>query len=446
MRTLLLVCLLGSAVSGSAQEPFTLKDAVSIALTKNPSIEASAASIRAAEQRLAQARANYLPKVNYSESYARSNNPVFVFSTLLTQRRFTEQNFAIRALNHPDSVQNFQSLVAVDQLAFDGGMTRHAARSADLGVQLMSQDDRRLRMEIVQGVLRAYYGVLLSAEALQAAQEALRSAEADAQRAESVRDAGMSTDSDVLSIQVHLAAVREQQIRRSFDLDLAKAALNEALGLPLDTPHKLTSGLQPIPLSERELAEFEREALASRPEARQANLAVQLAESQNASARSALLPQVYLRGAFEADRARFVNQGGANWLAAVTLRWQVFNGFENRARVRQTVEETRGARAQQQRTGSSLRLQVRQAYYDLRSAQQRIEVARSAVTQAEESLRIIKNRYQAGLTNVTELLRNETALLEARTRYLGAVHDQRVAAGALELAAGTLSADSSVLD
>jgi outer membrane protein TolC len=50
------------------------------------------------------------------------------------------------------------------------------------------------------------------------------------------------------------------------------------------------------------------------------------------------------------------------------------------------------------------------------------------------------------LTNVTELLRSETALLETRVRRLAAVYDQRLAAAALEMAAGTLNADSNVLD
>ena len=67
------------------------------------------------------------------------------------------------------------------------------------------------------------------------------------------------------------------------------------------------------------------------------------------------------------------------------------------------------------------------------------------MTQAEESLRITQNRYEAGFNNVTDLLRTETALLEAQTRQLAAVHDQRIAAAALELAAGTLTADSEVL-
>jgi outer membrane protein TolC len=87
-------------------------------------------------------------------------------------------------------------------------------------------------------------------------------------------------------------------------------------------------------------------------------------------------------------------------------------------------------------------LQVRQAHAGLKAAEERIEVASAAVTMAEESLRITKNRYEAGLATVSDLLRNETALLETQTRRLAAVYDQRVAAAMLELAAGTLSVDS----
>ena len=72
-------------------------------------------------------------------------------------------------------------------------------------------------------------------------------------------------------------------------------------------------------------------------------------------------------------------------------------------------------------------------------------MAQAAVAEAEESLRITQNRYTAGLANVTDLLRNETAVLESRTRHLAAVHDQRIAAVGLELAAGKLTEGSEVL-
>jgi outer membrane protein TolC len=77
---------------------------------------------------------------------------------------------------------------------------------------------------------------------------------------------------------------------------------------------------------------------------------------------------------------------------------------------------------------------------------QHIEVAKAAMGEAAESLRITQNRYGVGMAPVTDLLRTETAVFESQTRYLAAVHDQRVAATMLELAAGRLTADSEVLN
>ena len=81
----------------------SLKDAVRLALDKNKSIEASGAATKAADTGISEARSGLLPKVNYSESWTRSDNPVFVFSSLLTQKQFGAQNFEIGPLNAPIS-------------------------------------------------------------------------------------------------------------------------------------------------------------------------------------------------------------------------------------------------------------------------------------------------------------------------------------------------------
>jgi len=429
-----------------AQDPLALRDAVRLALRENKAVAATDAAMRASATRVDQARGGLLPKLNYSESYTRSNNPVFVFSSLLSQHQFGPENFNIGPLNRPDSLNNFQSQLSIDQVLYDAGQVRTAVKSAELGKQMTGEEQRRTSMQVISGVARSYYGAILAAESLKTAEQALRSAEADLKRAESVRAAGMSTDVDVLSIRVHLAAVNEQRIQRAADLDVARASLNDALGLPLDAPHALTTALTALDLPDLTLANLERDASSSRPEARQIHLAADLAKTQLASARSSLLPQVSFRAAFEADRQDFVTKGGTNWLASVGLRWNLFNGGSDKARIEESSHWLDRAHADEQRVDSAVRLEVRRAFADLRAATQRIEVAKAAVAEAEESLRITQNRYEAGMSNVTDLLRNETAVLESRTRYLAAVHDQRVAATMLELAAGRLSADSEVLN
>jgi outer membrane protein TolC len=445
MKKTLLMVILGSLPCW-AQDPMSLKEAVRVAIDKNQSVEASVAARKAAESRIAEARGGNLPKVNYSESWTRSDNPVFVFSSLLTQHQFGEQNFQVGPLNRPDFLNNFQSQVTVDQPLYDAGLTKHAVRSAELTKDMASEEGRRTQMEVIAGVIRSYYDSLLGVEQLNVTGQATRSAQADLERAQAVRTAGMSTDVDVLSIRVHLASVREQQIARAADLDVARAALNDALGLPLDAAHALSTALTPLNVPESLLADYEKNALSERPEAREVRLATSLAENRTATVRSSLLPQVGVHAAFEADRQRFYDRGGANWLVSIGVRWNLFNGFSDKARIEESTFALRQSKAEQERTGSAIRLQVRRAYADLRAAGQRIEVAKASVAEAEESLRITQNRYESGMSNVTDLLRTETAVLEARTRHLVAIHDQRIAAAMLELAAGTLTVDSEVLN
>jgi outer membrane protein len=208
----------------------------------------------------------------------------------------------------------------------------------------------------------------------------------------------------------------------------------------------LTTSLHVSDLPGITLAEYEDAAVRNRPEALQAKLATSLARNQVEAARSNLMPQVGFRAAFEADRQRFYDRGSANWLAAIQLNWNLFNGFADKARIDAGNFALRRGATEEERTGSAIRLQVRRAYADLRSSEARIEVAKASVEESHESLRIIQNRYGAGMSTVTDLLRAETAVQEARTRYLAAVHDQRIAAVMLEMAAGRLTPDSEALN
>lgn len=434
------------AATAFAQDSLSVRDAARLAQKDNPGVRAAASRVSASQVRMDSARSGYLPKVNYLESWQRSNNPVFVFSTLLTQRRFSEANFRLDALNNPASVNNFQSVLSAEQTLYDGGLTKRQIASAGLQKKMTAEEQSLLEMNLAAGAARAYFGVLLAEEARKVALQAVASAEADLRRAETVRNAGMATDADVLSLQVHLAAMKEQEIQRRSDVEVARAALNEVTGAPLDTVRSLTTTLQPLPSLALKRDDYEKRATEQRPDSRQASLAVSLAETQSTMARAAYLPQVSLRGALEADRGKFVTQAGGNWFAGVSLRWNLFNGFADRGRIQESEYAVKANQAQKKQVDAGLQLQVRRAWADLQSATERIQVADTAITQAEESLRITSNRYEGGLSTVTDLLRNQLARLESSLRRLMAVHDQRVAATMLELAAGTLTPDSEVLN
>src|SRR6476469_3927497 len=110
-----LLLILGLAAPAAAQTPLSLSDAIARARAHNPDAGSSAAGEREAAQRVTQQRAGYWPRVDVAESWQRGDQPVFVFSSLLSQRQFTAADFALDSLNHPDAVDNFRATVMIEQ-------------------------------------------------------------------------------------------------------------------------------------------------------------------------------------------------------------------------------------------------------------------------------------------------------------------------------------------
>jgi outer membrane protein TolC len=441
-RTLALFVL---AVPLTAQEALTLRRAVDLALQSHPLVAAADAGEKEGEARIRQARSGYLPRIHFSESLQRGNNPVFVFSSLLNQRQFSQGNFSLASLNRPDALSNYQSRLTVEQVLFDSGQTSRGIEAARFTREMAGQDTRRNHSDVILSVLRTYFAVQLAEKNLAVARQSSESVQADLDRAESIYRSGRSTQADVLAVRVHLAAMHEQEIRAANDLAVARAALNDAIGVGLDRSFDLTTPLESGAAAPgATLEHYLRLAAEHRPEMKQAELAGKLARTGQQIASSAYWPQVAFQAMAEADRQNFRGKGGANWFTAVTLRWNLWTGGETRARVEQARFAGFRADALRRRTESAIQLEVRKAYLDVRAAAQRVEVASVAAAEAREAHRIVQNRHQAGLTTVTELLRSETALAAARTRRLAAIYDHRVAEAALEHAAGALVAGAAI--
>ncbi len=112
-----------------------------------------------------------------------------MFGALLTQRQFTAANFDLRSLNRPDALNNFQTQLTAEQLVYDFGGRKNGVISAEIGKKMTEEDRRRAELQLIANVARTYHGVTLSRQALQVAEEAVKSAEADLKRAESVQAA-----------------------------------------------------------------------------------------------------------------------------------------------------------------------------------------------------------------------------------------------------------------
>jgi len=430
------------AQNTSAPQEITLPQAIEVALKNNPTLQAADSYAESVRHAVAGAKAGYLPRLDFSEGFMRSNNPVFVFSSLLTQRRFAAQDFGLGSLNFPLPLDNFRTEFAASAPLFDAGQTSRRVRDARLDSQGAQHGVERTRQEVIYNVINAYLNQLLAQESVKVAETSVKSTEEDLARAQARQAQGQALLSDVLSADVQLAQAHEELIRARNDAAVAQAALDVAMGLPEDAPEQAKGPLSDIAFETGTLAERQQRALALRPDYQQLLIGKQKAATATEGARAQFLPTVSLFSSWEQDNETFAARGGNNWAAGATLNFNLFDGGARRAQLAESHARERQADALRAEMAAGIRLQVRQAYLSLTAARQRVDVSRDSASRAQESLNILRNRYETGLATITDVLNAETAHARAERDSLSAVYDDRIAYATLELATGELSPGS----
>jgi outer membrane protein TolC len=425
--------------SASAQTPLTIEEAMNRAQVETSDARALGAAIDAADARRERAQSGFWPRVDVTETVQRGNHPVFAFSSLLSQRRFTAANFAIPALNDPDPITNTRTAVTFEQPVFDAGLTRLGVQAATLGREAATAARDTARQDLGFRAAQAFVRVLQLEAMVRATNAAVAAAESDGLRARARREVGLVTEADVLAVDVQLADMRQRHIAASADLAVARIELADAVGLPLTAsvvavrPAPRASGVDGDALVQ--------EALTTHPQLRQADLRVQLAENGQRTARAALWPTVGVQGGWEFNGATLGTQQ-SSWIIGTEVRVNVFRGFADTARIAEARQAHVGAIAEREGVARRVELDVRAAVAQLAAARAREDAGRAALTQARESQRIIRDRYESGLATVTDVLRAAEATLDAESRATNAELDVILQTVALDRALGRLGPES----
>ena len=423
----------------------TLAQAVRVALDQNPAFRESSDEAEAARARLKQVQAGWFPRFDFHQDFTRGNNPVYVFGTKLTQRQFSTDDFRLNALNTPLPLDNFQTRLDGRWRVFDSGETLFHQRSAKKLVTAADFETEQARQDLILEVVRDYYGLLVLRENLRAADEAVKTAEASARRMETMHEAGLIVDSDLLSAKVFLAQMKDRQIRAQNDLALANMQLARAMGLAVDAPTEPSQALVEPGASERTIEDWIKIALDQRPALRAALLQQDAMEQERKATKAEFGPKIGLFGSTERDAMTLGGPSGTNWTAGAQLEFNLFAGGAQKAKLAEATANASKAKHGMEWFRSGVQMEVRKAYLDASAAAQRTAAARDASDQAKESLRIVQNRFESGLTTSTELFRAQTAQLEATTGYLAALQDWQVARAQLERAAGVLTPESTLV-
>jgi outer membrane protein len=405
----------------------TLTDARALAIRNHPRVLAAQSEVQRAGQMTVEAKSAYYPTLNGDITGAGA---------------IDNSRIGAGLINDPRLFNHFGTGVTLSQLITDSGRTRNLVASSKLQGQAAEQNAKATDYDIIFGVDRAYYEVLLSQQLVTVAQQAVKTRQTVVDQVSELYKNKLRSEVDLSFAQVNLADAQLMLIRAQNRLNTAYASLGQALGTNQATHYKLTElPMPPIPPADDQ--QLIAQAYQNRPELSSMRLQAE-ADQRFARAEADLkLPTVSFIGA--AGALPWIVAGNANpnipdgyGAAAVNVSIPIFNGHLFTARRRAAEYQLAAANQQTRDWENRIAQDVRASADTARSAFQAIATAQELLRKANLALDLAQQRYNLGLASIVELSQAQLGQTEAQVENVNAKYGYEEAYAALQYSLGLL--------
>lgn len=429
-----------AAASAGAGEPRALADIAREAVERAPAARAAQSLVEQARRGRSEARAHGYPRLEAGSAFTRGDGPVYAFASLLEQRDFGPNNFAIATLNRPGYLSNFKSYVRAGVPLFTGFELTSARRAAGLGVTLSETRLRGLRDEIRQHVLEAGLAALHGRALAGVLKERIEASENEVSSAQRLRARGLVLGSDYYAAEAVLSGLRAWRVQAEKMAQAAEESLGVFLGGNDTVPVRgaLRAEGPGLPSTEMLLAH----AREHRADLSAARLEADVARVMVEKERSSLFPIVDAMAEAQTNTEDF-STNPSQRLLMLRAQWALGDPTYGARRGKAKA----GAQAAQERRAAleeQARIAILQSVRSHEGAGEALPLLNATVEQAERSLEAFRPLYREGRQSILEVLRAEESLARAQAARLDALnqwHLTRVralaAAGALDEGAVT---------
>ena len=458
----MLAALAGSGGVG-AQEVFTLKAAVSMALERNENLNGARYGLVVAQEQASEARSDLFPKIDLNASYARNllvaENflPAFIFDPTADPDDLVPVRFG------GDNV--WTTNVTVEQALFKPSV--FVALGAAGRFENFEQETLRGRTQgVVTQVRMLYYGLLLAQEQARLVENSVQRVRKSLHDTRALNEAGLAADYDVLRLEVELGNLEPNLFRAQNSVTQARRELGIELALDNLDGIRVAGTLAEIDFDDfeanspenRQILGFSswatealtedvvRAAREGRSDLRQLFFSEQLRQSELTLEQVQYLPEIVLFGSYgvlaqqngnpmffgESNQRTFSSQVG------LRVNWPLFSGFSKDARIDQRRASLRQAETASRLARARADSEVATIWDQMLEAKARADAQRLAVRQAQRGFEIASAQYREGLGSQLELTDSEVALRQSEFNYAQAAYDFLVAQANLDLAVGSV--------
>jgi outer membrane protein TolC len=409
-----------------------LEEALRLTEQVNPTVQAAWARVQRARAGQVVAFADFLPSATARYRHVDGGPTTFTFPTQPPPGTVGVVTYTDKTNDHDQTELYLQWLVC------DFGRRWGRYDQAALSREIAELQFERAEQTAKFNVAVAYFSLLRGEALRRIAQQAVRRAESELRDARNLLRKGAAVRNDVLRAEAFLAEAQLQLVAAERAVGVARASLNEAIGLNVSCPTAVQDR-RCEPAFSLPLARALELAADQRPEFASLLRAIRSAQAGKKVAAADFLPRINVSAAanYSEDhpKAHELYDFGAN------VEWSLFEGGRRLGRLHGAEAELRGALAEGRAICNRIALDVHTAWLGVEEARQRIRLARTAFTQARENLRVITNLFRGGDAVATEVIDAELAYVRAQQNDATALYDYQEALARLAYAVGVSTAE-----
>ena len=418
----LLVFLIWSNAFGAEQiksgDVLNLQQCINIALQQHPNLFAAAATIRANESKIGQARANYFPQLTLQSGYDRIGPS------------------SSSSLSRSDPYDRYSSYLNLSQNIFDFGKTSTQVEIQSLNKESSEADLLDARSLVIYNVKQYYYGFLQGKMSRDVARETVSSFQQHYEIAQAYFEAGKSSKIDVTSAEVSLSNARILLVKAENALRMARVNLNNAMGITNAPEYEIKDVLSYSPYY-MPLTEALQNAYKNRPDLLSVARKKEGLEKTIELNKKEYLPTLSGNASYGyASDDLSINNDNKSWNVGAALTFPLFTGFSTKYQIQEARANLDVLTANEDALMQNVALEVESAYLSMKEAEERIAAGKTIIRQAEENLELARGRYSAGVGNHIEITDAMISLSNARMTYINALSDYMLAQAGLQKAMG----------
>jgi outer membrane protein TolC len=420
------------SVSGAAK-PFSgklsLREAVGRALEYNLGTEGLTQAMRQARGQARVARSSLMPNVN---SYLRESVQQSDLAALGLRIHIPFAGFSIPTIVGPFNY--FDLRATLTQTVADLTALNNY-RSAQELVKANEAALRDARDLVVLAAGGAYLQVQAGEARVRSAQAQIDTAQALFKQTQDRRKVGLNPQIDVNRSQVQLQT--EQQRLMSLENDVAKQKINLArvVGLPVNDNYEITDEIPYSPAPDLTVEQALKQAFETRADLQSAEAQVRAAERSRSAARWEHLPSLSLSADYGAIGIN-PNQSHGTFTVAGTLRIPIWQGGRTEGETQEADAALGQRRAELADVRGRIEADVRDAFLDLKTASNQLEVARNNQGVARDTLTLTRQRFEAGIADAVEVTQAQESVVSADLDYITSVFAHNLSKVALARAIG----------